>query len=67
MSVAVERNARTGFRRAQTTIKVQVPLEERTCAPKVDVHVQSEGDLIFGKCLSNFCATRLRLRWKELQ
>ena len=55
MSVAVERHVRVGFRRAQTTIKVQVPLEERTGAPKVDVQVHSKGDLIFGKCLSDLC------------
>ena len=49
MSVAVEWHVRVGFRRAQTTIKVQVPLEERSrVASKVDVQVQSEGDLIFG-------------------
>ena len=51
MSVAVEWHVRVGFCRAQTTIKVQVPLEERAGASKVDVQVQSEGDLIFGKCL----------------
>ena len=51
MSIAVERHAWVGFRRAQTTIKVQVPLEERSGASKVDVQVQSEGDLIFGKCI----------------
>ena len=47
MSVAVEGHVRVGFRRAQTTIKVQVPLEEWSVASKVDVQVQSEGDLIF--------------------
>ena len=51
MSVAVERHDWVGFRRAQTTIKVQVPLEERSGASKVDVQVQSEGGLIFGKCI----------------
>jgi hypothetical protein len=42
MSVAVEGHVRVGFRRTQTTIKVQVPLEERTGASTVDVRVQSE-------------------------
>jgi hypothetical protein len=45
MSVAFERHVRGGFRCAQTTIKVQVPLEERTGVSTVDVQVQSEGDL----------------------
>jgi hypothetical protein len=45
MSVAVERRVGVGFRRAQTTIKVQVPLEERTGASTVDVLVRSEGGL----------------------
>jgi hypothetical protein len=45
MSIAVERHVRVGFRCVQTTIKVQVPLEERTGASTVDVQVQSEGDL----------------------
>ncbi len=49
MSVAVEWHVRAGFCRAQTTIEVQVPLEERSGVAKVDVQVQSEGDLIFGK------------------
>jgi hypothetical protein len=62
MSVEVEMHVRTGFRRAQTTFKVQVPLEERSGASKVDVQVQSEGDLIFGKCLSDLCVTRRHLR-----
>ena len=55
MSVAVERHDRVGFRSAQTTIKVQVPLEERTGASTVDVQVQSEGYLIFGNCLLDLC------------
>jgi hypothetical protein len=42
MSVAVERHVRVGFRRSQTTIKVQVPLEARTRASTVDVQVQTE-------------------------
>jgi hypothetical protein len=58
MSVAGEVHFRVGFRRAQTTFKVQVPLEEWSGASKVDVQVQSEGDLIFGKCLSDLCVTR---------
>jgi hypothetical protein len=62
MSVAVEGHVRVGFRRAQTTIKVQVPLEERKGASEVVVQVQREGDLIFGKCLSDLCVTRRRLR-----
>jgi hypothetical protein len=62
MSVEVEVHVRVGFRRAQTTFKVQVPLEERSGASKVDVQVQSEGDLIFGKCLSDLCVTRRLLR-----
>jgi hypothetical protein len=55
MSVAVERHVGVGFCRAQTTIKVQVPLEERTGASTVDVQVQSEGYLIFGNCLLDLC------------
>jgi hypothetical protein len=51
MSIAVESHARVGFRRAQTTFKVQVSLEERSGASKVDVRVQNEGDLIFGNYL----------------
>ena len=62
MSIAVEWHVRIGFRRAQTTIKVQVPLEERQGASKVDVQVQIEGYLIFGKCLSDVSVTRRRLR-----
>ena len=62
MPVAVEWHVRIGLRRAQTTIKVQVPMEERQGASKVDVQVQSCGDLIFGKCLSDVCAARRRLR-----
>jgi hypothetical protein len=58
MSVAVEVDVGVGFRRAQTTLKVQVPLEERSGATKVDVQVQSEGDLIFGRCLSDLCVAR---------
>jgi hypothetical protein len=42
MSAAVEGHVRVGFRRAQTTTKVQVPLEERTGASKLDVRVQTE-------------------------
>ena len=61
MSVEVEVHVRARFRHAQTTFKVQVPLEERSGASKVDVQVQSEGDLIFGKCLSDLCVTRRRL------
>jgi hypothetical protein len=53
MSVAVERHFRVGFRHPQTTIKVQVPLEERTGAATVDVQVQSSGDVIFYTCLSD--------------
>ena len=49
MSVEGELHVRVGFRRAQTTFKVQVPLEERSGASKVDVQVQRQGDLIFGK------------------
>jgi hypothetical protein len=45
MSVAVERHVWVGFCYAHPTIKVQVPLEERTGASTVDVQVQSEGDL----------------------
>jgi hypothetical protein len=45
MSVAAELHVGVGFRRAQTTIKVQVPLEERTGASTVDVQLQSEGDV----------------------
>ena len=61
MSVEGELHVRVGFRRAQTTFKVQVPLEERSGASKVDVQVQRQGDLIFGKCLSDLCVTRRRL------
>ena len=63
MPIAVEGNVRVGFRRAQTTIKVQVPLEERTGATTVDVQVQSEGDVIFGKCLSDLC---INTSWSPL-
>jgi hypothetical protein len=42
MSVAVERHVRVGFRRAQTTIKVPMPLEERSHSSMVDVQVQTE-------------------------
>jgi hypothetical protein len=52
MSVAIEEYAWVGFRRAQTTIKMQVPMEEQSSASKVDVQLQSEGDLIMGKCLT---------------
>jgi hypothetical protein len=62
MSVEVEQHARVGFRRAQTTFKVQVPLEERSVASKVDVQVQIEGNLIFGSGLSDLYVIRLRLR-----
>lgn len=62
MSVAVEVDVGVRFRRAQATLKVQVPLEERSGATKVDVQVQSEGDLIFGECLSDLCVTQRRLR-----
>jgi hypothetical protein len=58
MSVAVEGLVGVGFRRAQTTFKVSVPLEERSGAIKVDVHVQSEGDLSLGKWISYLCITR---------
>ena len=58
MSVAGEVHVRVGFRSVQTTFKVQVPLEERSGASKVDVQVQSQGELIFGKCLSDLCVTR---------
>jgi len=40
VSVAVEGHVRVGFCRAQTAIEVQVPLEERSGASKVDVQVQ---------------------------
>jgi hypothetical protein len=46
MSVAFEGHVGGGLRRAQTTTKVQVPLEERTRASTVDVQVQSEGKLL---------------------
>jgi hypothetical protein len=61
--VALERHDRVGFRRAQTTIEVQVPLEERSGASKVDVQVQSEGDLIFGKCLSDTLRNATMSSW----
>jgi hypothetical protein len=63
MSVAVEGHVRVGFRRAQTTIEVQVPLEERKGAPAVDVQVPNEGDLILGKCLSDLCVTHSTYLW----
>jgi hypothetical protein len=62
MSVAFEGHVGVGFCGAQTTIKVQVPLEERKGASGLDVQVQREGDLIFGKCLSDLCVTRRRPR-----
>jgi hypothetical protein len=57
MSVEVEGHVRVGFRCAQTTIKVQVPLEERSGSSQVDVHMQSVAFLSFGKCQSDLCVT----------
>ena len=62
MSFAFEVHVWFGFRRAQTTLQVQVPLEEQLGASKVDVQVQSQGHLIFGKTLSELCVTRRRHR-----
>lgn len=62
MSLALEGHVGAGLRRAQTTIKMQVPMEEQSSASKVDVQLQSEGDLIMGKCLTELFVTRRRLR-----
>jgi hypothetical protein len=47
VSVTIEGHVRVGFCRASTTLEVQVPLEERSGASKVDVLVQMRG--IIGK------------------
>jgi hypothetical protein len=62
MSVAIKVHVGVGFCRAQTTLTVQVPLEEWARASKVDVRVQTEGDLISRKCVSDLHVMRRRLR-----
>jgi hypothetical protein len=44
VSVAIEGNVRVGFYGSKTTIEVQVPLEERSGASKMDVLVQNACD-----------------------